>query len=60
MFGYENELVYPIFISKQTFEDSIDLLHLIENDKSHYIYIEGLKPNTIQKAKFEFSPLAIR
>ena len=22
VFGYENELVYPIFISKQTFEDS--------------------------------------
>ena len=39
MFGYENELVYPIFISKQTFEDSIDLLYLIKNNKSHYVYI---------------------
>ena len=39
-FGYENELVYPIFISKQTFEYSIDLLLLIENDKSHYVYIK--------------------
>ena len=37
VFRYENELVYPIFISKQTFEDSIDLLLLIENDKSHYV-----------------------
>ena len=32
VFGYENELVYPIFISKQTFEDSIDLLLLTEDD----------------------------
>ena len=40
MFGYENELVYPIFISKQKFEDSMDLLLLIENDKSHYVYIQ--------------------
>ena len=40
MFGYENELVYPIFISKQTFEDSIDLLLLIKNHKSHYVYIK--------------------
>ena len=37
VFGYENELVYPICISKQTFEDSTDLLLLIENDKSHYV-----------------------
>ena len=40
VFGYENELVYPIFISKQTFEDSIDLLLLIEENKSHYVYIK--------------------
>ena len=39
MFGYENELVYPIFISKQTFEDSLDLLLLIKNNRSHYVYI---------------------
>ena len=32
VFGYENELIYPIFISKQTFENSIDLLLLIKND----------------------------
>ena len=35
VFGYENALVYPIFISKQKFEDLIDLLLLIEDDKSH-------------------------
>ena len=41
-FGYENELVYPIFISKQTFEDSTDLLLLTENDKTHYVYLKDI------------------
>ena len=39
MFGYENGLVYPIYVSDQKFEDSIDLLPLIDDDKSHYVYI---------------------
>ena len=40
VFGYENKLVFPIYISDQKFEDSIDLLLLIDNDKSHYVYIK--------------------
>ena len=40
VFGYENELVYPIFISKQKFKDSMDLLLLYEDDKLHYVYIK--------------------
>ena len=51
MFDYENELVYPIFISKQTFEDSIDLLLLIENDKSHYAYIKDFNTFMYHKTK---------
>ena len=51
MFGYENELVGPIFISKQTFEDSIDLLHLIQNDKSHYLYIKDFNTFMFHKIK---------
>ena len=42
MFGYENELVFPIYVSDQKFEDSIDLLLLIDNNKLHklhYVYI---------------------
>ena len=51
MFGYENELVYPIFISKQTFENSIDLLLLIENVKSHYVYIKDFNTFMFHKTK---------
>ena len=51
MFCYENELVYPIFISKQTFEDSIYLLLLIEKDKSHYVYIKDFNTFMFHKTK---------
>ena len=40
VFSYNNELVCPIFISKQKFKDSMDLLLLIEDEKSHYVYIK--------------------
>ena len=42
MFGYENELVFPVYISDQTFKSSIDLLLLINDDQSHYVYIKDL------------------
>ena len=31
VFGYENELIFPIFISDQKFDDSMDLLLLIDD-----------------------------
>ena len=37
MFGYENKLVFPIYISDQAFKNSIDLLLLINDDQSHYV-----------------------
>ena len=40
LFGCENGLVFPIYISDQKFKDSIDLLLLIDNNKSHYEYIK--------------------
>ena len=35
VYGYDNRLVFPVYISDQKFEDSMDLLLLIYNDKSH-------------------------
>ena len=40
VFGYENRLVFPIYVSDQKFEDSMDLLLLIDDDKSHYVCIK--------------------
>ena len=40
VFCYENDLVYPAHISKQKFEDCIDLLLINNESKSHYFYIK--------------------
>ena len=40
VFGYENMLVFPNYVSNQKFEDSIDLLLLTDDNKSHYVYIK--------------------
>ena len=42
VFGYKNGLVFPIYVSGQKFEDSMDLLLLIDGDKSCYVYIKYL------------------
>ena len=51
MFGYENGLVFPIDISDQKFEDSIDLLLLTDDDKSHYVYIKDFDRFIFHKTK---------
>ena len=51
VFGYENELVYPIFISKQKFESSMDILLLIKDDQSHYVYIKDFNTFMFHKTK---------
>ena len=38
VFGYENDLVFSVYVSDQKFENSMDLLLLINDDKSHYVY----------------------
>ena len=40
VFCYENEMVFPIYISDKIFKDSMDLLLLINDNKSHYVYIK--------------------
>ena len=40
VYGYESGLIFPIFVSDEKFENSIDLLLLIDDDKSHYVYIK--------------------
>ena len=37
VFSYENNLVFPIYISDKKSEDSMDLLLLIKDHKSHYV-----------------------
>ena len=50
-FGYENGLVFPVFVSDDKFEDSMDLLLLIDDDKSHYVYIKDFDRFMFHKTK---------
>ena len=53
VFGYKDELVFPIYVSDQKFEDSVDLLLLIDNDKSHYMYIKDFDRFMFHKTKYK-------
>ena len=44
-------MVFPIYISDQKFEDSMDLLLLIDNNKSHYVYIKDFYRFMFHKTK---------
>ena len=45
---------FPIYVSDQKYEDSIDLLLLIDDDKSHYVYIKDFARFMFHKAKNGF------
>ena len=51
VFGYENELVFPIYVSDKTFQDSMDFLLLIDDNISHYVYIKYLGRFMFRKTK---------
>ena len=51
VFGYENEMVFPIYVSDQKFEDCKDLLFLTDDDKSHYVYIKDFDRFMFRKTK---------
>ena len=51
LFGYEDELDFPIYVSDQKFEDSMDLLFLIDDDKSNYVYIKDFSRFMFHKTK---------
>ena len=40
VFGYENGLTFPIYVSEEKFETFMDLLLAFNDDKSHYLYIK--------------------
>ena len=50
-FSYENGLVFPIYVLDQKFEDSMDLLLLIDDDKLHYVYIKDFNRFMFCKTK---------
>ena len=51
VFCYENKLVFPIHVSNQKFENSIDLQLVIDDAKSHYVYIKDFNRFMFHKMK---------
>ena len=43
VYCYENNLVYPVHITDQKFEDHVDLLLTSDKNKSNYVYIKDFK-----------------
>ena len=39
-FCYENRLTFPIYVSDQKIENSMNLLLVIEENKSHYVFLK--------------------
>ena len=40
VFGYENGQLFPIHISKETFEDQMNLILITKDEKKHYVLIK--------------------
>ena len=51
VFGYEDDLVFPIYVSEQKFEDSMNLLLLIDDDKSYYVCMKDFDRFMFHKTK---------
>ena len=50
-FCYENKITFPIYISDQEFENPTDLLLVIDENKSYYVYIKNFKRFLFHKTK---------
>ena len=53
MYCYENKLTFPIYVSNQKFENSMQLLLVTNEHKSHYVYIKDFDRFMFQKTKNE-------
>ena len=40
VFCYENNLIYPVYVSDQKFENCMDLFLISDKNKSHHVYIK--------------------
>ena len=50
VFGYENK-VYPLYISKKSYNQTLNLLLITEKDKSHYVFIKDFNRLMFSRTK---------
>ena len=53
VFGYENKQPYPIDVSKEKFEDHMELLLITENENKHYVLITDFNRFMFNQTKYE-------
>ena len=51
VFGYENRQPYPIYVSKEKYEDCINLLLITEEKNKHYVLIKDFNSFMFNKTK---------
>ena len=51
VFPYENKIIYPVYLSNQNFDDSMDLLLISNNFMSRYVYIKDFNRLMFNKTK---------
>ena len=51
LFCYENGLTYPVYLSDQKFHNSMNLLLISDENKSHYVYIKDFNRFMCNKTK---------
>ena len=51
VFGYENGQPFPIHISKETFEDQMNLLLITKDEKKHYVLIKDFNAFMYNQSK---------
>ena len=53
VFGFENKQPYPIFISKEKYENHMELLLITENENKHYVLINDFNRFMYNQTKHE-------
>ena len=53
VFGYENKQPYPIYVSKEKFEDHMELLLITEDKNKHYVLIKDFNRFMFNQTKHE-------
>ena len=51
VFGYENRPPFPVHISKETFEDQMNLLLITKDEKKHYVLIKDFNTFMYNQSK---------
>ena len=55
VFGYENKQPYPIYVSKEKYDDHMELLLITENENKHYVLIKDFNRFMYNKTKHKES-----